>query len=185
MKSLLSRLSLGLGISLVALFILQWWVVNTTVRSLTESYVIARLEHDADAILAIAKFASDGSFEFDSHRYDPIYHIPFSGHYYLLQSNGQRLRSRSLWDQGFPSFEDSHEPQYLSGPEGQKLLVLVRDYTKQGHQLKIAVGEDMNPLLKQLIELFQWFGTGRGRVLLIHAVMPPPYRRVWRARAPR
>ncbi len=150
MKSLLARLSLGLGISLVVLFVLQWWVVNTAVRSLTEKYVVSRLEHDADAILAMAKFSPDGEFEFDSHRYDPIYHIPFSGHYYVLQTDGQRLRSRSLWDQDFPKFAESDEPQYLSGPEGQKLLVLMRDYTKQGHRLRVAVGEDMNPSLEQL-----------------------------------
>ncbi len=80
MKSLLARLSLGLGISLVVIFVLQWWIVNTTVRNLTESYVVTRLEHDADAILAIAKFLPEGGFDFDSSRYDPIYHIPFSGH---------------------------------------------------------------------------------------------------------
>ena len=152
MKSLLGRLSLGLSISLVVLFILQWWVVNTAVKGLAESYVISRLEHDADAILAIAKFSFEGAFEFDTHRYDSIYHIPFSGHYYLLEADGKRLRSRSLWDQDFPSFVDSQEPQYLSGPEGQRLLVLVRKYTKQGRALRIAVGEDLNPLFSQLNE---------------------------------
>lgn len=155
MKSLLARLSLGLGISLVAIFVLQWWVVNTAVSSLTESYVVSRLEHDAESILAIASFASDDQLQFDANRYDPIYRMPFSGHYYLIQAGGQSLRSRSLWDQDFPNYAVIDEPQYLSGPEAQKLLVVVRDYIKQGHPLRIVVAEDMSPLLLQLNEFKQ------------------------------
>ena len=150
MKSLLARLSLGLGISLVAIFVLQWWVVNQAVSSLTESYAVSRLEHDVESILSIAEFSPDGQLQFDANRYDPIYRMPFSGHYYLIQSGEQNVRSRSLWDQDFPPFSMSVAPQYLSGPETQKLLVIVRAYIKQGHHVRIAVAEDLTLLLHEL-----------------------------------
>ena len=155
MRSLLARLSLGLGVSLILLFVLQWWVVNTAARSLTESYVISRLEHDAESILAIINFSSAGKIEFNADHYDPIYRMPFSGHYYQLQSGEQLQRSRSLWDQDFPSYSMTDAPQYLAGPESQQLLVVVRQYNKQGHNLTVVVAENMNPLQQQLNEYEQ------------------------------
>lgn len=150
MRSLLARLSLGLSLSLIVLFVLQWWVVNTAARTLTEAYVISRLGHDADSILSIVDFSVAGKIEFDANRYDSIYRMPFSGHYYLLQSGEQLQRSRSLWDQAFPAYAMTDEPQYLPGPESQQLLVIVREYTKQGRSLRVVVAEDMNPLKQQL-----------------------------------
>lgn len=155
MRSLLARLSLGLGLSLILLFVLQWWVVNSAARSLTESYVVSRLGHDAESILAIIDFSKQGKIEFDANRYDPIYRMPFSGHYYLLQSGEQLQRSRSLWDQDFPSYAMTDEPQYLVGPESQQLLVITRQYSKQGHSLTVVVAENMNPLQQQLNEFEQ------------------------------
>lgn len=155
MRSLLARLSLGLGLSLILLIVLQWWVVNTAAKSLTESYVVSRLEHDAESILAIINFTSDGEMNFDANHYNPIYHMPFSGHYYLLQSTEHLQRSRSLWDQAFPIYATIDEPQYLAGPESQQLLVIVREYSKQGHKLRVVVAENMTPLQQQLAEFEQ------------------------------
>lgn len=155
MRSLLARLSLGLGLSLILLFALQWWVVNTAARSLTESYVVSRLEHDAESFLAIIKFSPEGMIEFDANHSNPIYHMPFSGHYFLLQSAEQSQRSRSLWDQEFPAYKVTDEPQYLAGPESQRLLVVAREYSKQGHMLRIVVAEDMSPLQQQLDQFEQ------------------------------
>ena len=155
MRSLLARLSLGLSLSLILLFILQWWVVNSAAKSLTESYVISRLEHDAESILAIVSFSPDGMIEFDANHYNPIYHMPFSGHYYFLQSAEQSQRSRSLWDQEFPAYVMTDEPQYLTGPESQQLLVVAREYLKHGRNLRVVVAENMNPLQQQLSEFEQ------------------------------
>ncbi len=155
MSSLLARLSLGLGLSLIILFVLQWWVVNTAARSLTEHYVISRLEHDAESILANISFSSKGVMEFDADHYNPIYRMPFSGHYYLLQSGEQLQRSRSLWDREFPKYVMADKPQYLAGPESQPLLVVVREYSKHGHNVNVVIAEDMTPLQQQLSEFGQ------------------------------
>ncbi|ALP54049.1 hypothetical protein Tel_13415 [Candidatus Tenderia electrophaga] len=155
MKSLLARLGLGLGLGLVAVFVLQWWVVNTAVRTLTQDYVVSRLEHDADSLLARIAFTSDGRVHFDTQRDEAIYHMPFSGHYYLVQSGTQQLRSRSLWDEDFPVYAARGEPQYVSGPNDQWLLLIVREFSKQGHPLRIVVAENMTPLLQQLHDFGQ------------------------------
>ncbi len=157
MRSLLARLSLGLGLSLIVLFALQWWVVNTAARSLAESYVVSRLEHDAESFLANIDFPADGVMKFDANHYNPIYYVPFSGHYFLLQSAEQLQRSRSLWDQEFPAYVVTDEPQYLAGPESQRLLVIVREYYKQGNALRIVVAEDMTPLQHQLDQFEQYY----------------------------
>jgi len=154
-KSLLARLGLGLGLSLVVLFVLQVWVVSTAVRTVTEDYVVLRLNHDADSLLASVELTSDGHIDFDPQRDDAIYHMPFSGHYYLIQSSNDQIRSRSLWDEDFPAFKPGSAPQYLHGPAGQMLLVIVRDFVKQGHQVNIAVAEDFTPLIKQLKQFRQ------------------------------
>ncbi len=167
MRSLLARLSLGLGLSLIVLFVLQWWVVNSAAKSLTESYVVSRLEHDAASILSIINFSAEGKIEFDANRYDPIYRMPFSGHYYLLQSGEQLQRSRSLWDQEFPAYVMTGEPQYLPGPESQQLLVVVREFTKQGNILRVVVAENMNPLQQQLTEFEQRYALISLLVMLL------------------
>ncbi|MCA9017229.1 MAG: hypothetical protein KDA77_17990, partial [Planctomycetaceae bacterium] len=152
MKSLLSRLSLGLSLSLILLFGLQWWVVNAAVREVAENYVVTRLVHDSESILTAISFAT-GQMDVDQSSVDVIYQKPFSGHYYLVRSPDQsQQRSRSLWDKDFPAFQDTTQAQYLPGPDRQTLLVIVRDYRKAGHNLRIAVAEDMTPLLKQLEE---------------------------------
>ncbi len=150
MKSLLGRLSLGLGLSLVAVFILQWWVVNVAVRTVTENYVVSRLEHDSENILLAITEGTDGALQLDSSRIDAIYHGPLSGHYFLLRSGDWQSRSRSLWDQDFPRYDPRAETQYINGPEHQRLLVTVRHYQKQGRRIEIAVAEDMTPLQEQL-----------------------------------
>ena len=116
MKSLLSRLSLGLGLSLVALFILQWWGVNVVVKTVTENYVVSRLEHDAETLLSAIETDAAGGLHLNAKRIDAIYEMPFSGHYFLINSADWQSRSRSLWDQSFPRFDPSRERQYLMGP---------------------------------------------------------------------
>lgn len=159
MRSLLARLGLGLGLSLLALFVLQWSLGSAALRSVTEEYVVSRLEHDAENLLASISFDARGDINFDAQRGDAIYHIPFSGHYYVIQHGQQRLRSRSLWDESFPEFLSTRTPQYLQGPQAQQLLVIVRDFTKQGQALRIVLGEDMTPLLQQLEQFRQRYAV--------------------------
>ena len=52
MNSLERRLQLGLGLALVILFGVLWLLGNHSIRGLTEEFVVSRLGHDAESVLA-------------------------------------------------------------------------------------------------------------------------------------
>ena len=133
-------------ISLVLLFILQALVVGLSIQQLSENRIASRLTHDTESILAAIAFEMDGVVV-DGTRVDPIFSRPFSGHYFVVNAPGQRIRSRSLWDQDLvldptPGVDRWHAP----GPRDQDLLVVERTYVREGIPVTIAVGEDLTPL---------------------------------------
>lgn len=163
MNSLQKQLQLGLALGLVLLLGLLWWGGSFAVRSLTEDFVASRLEHDVERLLASMRFEDTKEPKVRWRRINDIYHQPFSGHYYqIIFPDGQKLTSRSLWDQQlevplFPPGSSAH--WRMPGPSGQDLLVQVGGYSKQGKAFTLAVGEDMAQLDKDLA-LFQWVYSG-------------------------
>lgn len=153
MRSLKARLGISLAISLVALFILEWFVVSPAIRNLTDDYVLSRLRLDTTSLLALVNLREDGTPEVDESRLEPLYRRPLSGHYFqVLTADGRPVRSRSLWDEAFPvpmapPGEVSHVQ--VVAPSGQQLLVLVSGFEKQGHHLTLAIAEDITPLKRE------------------------------------
>lgn len=155
--SLQVQLGVGLTVSLVVLFGLQWLVVSAAIRSFTADYVASRLRHDTRSLLTMLTFTSDGQPVLDMEHYDPLYRRPFSGYYFEIQTeHGHTVRSRSLWD------EDLAAPLvppgttlrlHDTGPKGQRLLVLVSGFEKQERALTIALAEDLAPLARELGQL--------------------------------
>jgi signal transduction histidine kinase len=141
-------------ISLIGLFSLQWLIVNTAIRSLTEDYVASRLAYDTASVLALLSFTGDGRPVLEASRFDPSYHRPFSGHYYEIHTaSGHTLRSRSLWDadltvRWMPVGKTARV--HSAGPKGQRLLGLANGFRKQGHDVTIVVAEDLAPLAAEL-----------------------------------
>ena len=152
MNSLERRLQIGLTISLVVLIGVLWAVGNRAIMHLTEDFVISRLEHDAESLLAEIFIEADNPHVRWRH-VDQIYSQPLSGHYYVIRlDNGNSLTSRSLWDQSLPVEylpvgESRH--LHLTGPSDQQLLVWVKGYQKQGRNLSIAVAEDLTSIKVQ------------------------------------
>lgn len=158
MRSLQARLGVGVVASVVALFGAQWLVMNDSLRTLTETYFMARLQHDMDGVLAALQFAPDGQPELNNNPLDSLFHKPFSGHYYQLLAGDAVLRSRSLWDrdlhiQAAPL--GSRHIFHTRGPQGQSLIVLLAAFEKYGHPVTIAVAEDYSPIADQF-RSFQW-----------------------------
>ena len=150
MRSLQTRLSAGLIVSLALFFSLQWLIVSGSIRYLTENYVAARLRHDADNLLAALTFGGEaGGPDVNPEKIDPVYKRPFSGHYYRIVDGDRALRSRSLWDQdlSIPSVPVGAQNLFRHpGPQGQNLLVLNSGFRKQGREISIAVSEDLSPI---------------------------------------
>lgn len=167
MRSLQRRLGLGLAAGLIGFILLQWWFVNVTVRSIAESYVGARLDHDADTLLAALDFSPEGGVIFDPQRIDGIYHTPFSGHYYRVQVNGYVFRSRSLWDEDLDLASFHAGKDRALGPQGQQLLLRHHRFDKRGRRLDMVVAEDITSLEHDLDMFELRYALGSLAVLVI------------------
>ncbi len=128
MNSLERRLQLGLSLTLVVLIGLMGFIGNQAVRSMTESFVASRLEHDAESLLA-AMLIDPAGVRVRWRRINQIYSQPFSGHYYVIRFDDNHLvHSRSLWDQSLeiPQLAPGEtRRQLVSGPSDQQLLLLI------------------------------------------------------------
>ncbi|MDZ4384105.1 MAG: ATP-binding protein, partial [Nitrospirota bacterium] len=77
MRSLQTRLSTGLIVSLIILFSLQWLIVSRSIRSLTEGYIESRLRHDSEGLLAAINPAKENApLTLNQGRVDLIYNRP-------------------------------------------------------------------------------------------------------------
>jgi len=157
MRSLQSKLSSGLILSLITVFGVLWFVISFSIQSLAEEYIASRLRHDAEMLLSNLHFDTAGKMSLDEGAIDLVYLKPFSGHYFLIASGKQTISSRSLWDQqlniaGVNINESTRS--YQDGPNKQSLLVIGNGFKKQDRKLSVIVAEDLNPV-KQNISQFQ------------------------------
>lgn len=154
MKSLKARLGIGLALSLITLFTLQWFAVTHYMRSVMEGYASSRLSHDMDNILAGVSFAPDGALDIRRESVDPMYQRPFSGHYYIVSDGtAEPLRSRSLWDTQLDIARPAQgrvSLSHINGPSGQSLLALSGGFAKSGRSISITVAEDVSPIESQI-----------------------------------
>lgn len=172
MTSIRRRLSVGLALSLVGVFILLGLGVSLSFRMLTEGYILSRLGHDAESLLT-ALTPVDSQLTLRAERVNPVYEQPFSGHYYILTLDRGELRSRSLWDQTLqlPQVAVGESITLRSpGPQDQLLLVQVSTYRKAGQAVTIAVAEDLTPIRHEVREFqlrYAVFGLAALLLLLL------------------
>lgn len=181
MNSLERRLHLGLAISLIALMGLMGWLLITLAQQLTETFIISRLKHDGESLLAALQFDSSGHPLLNESGLPGIYSQPLSGHYYLIiTKQSPSLRSRSLWDATISASSlppgNTHSWR-TDGPSGQTLLVWAGGYLKQGQLLTVVVAEDLSPLRQHLL---LYSGLFAGLTLLFLLVLLLIQRRIVR-----
>ncbi len=153
MKSLQGRLHLGLGATLTLFMLLLWWLSTTVVNQIGEQMVLSRMEHDGEALLASLQRDDAGDWYLEEANVGHIYQRVFSGHYYLIDVAGQRLRSRSLWDYTLHPSQQRHQ----TGPDNQRLLLWSADFQVGDQSVKILVAEDISPLYDALHHFSQLF----------------------------
>ncbi len=149
MRSIQSRLGIGLAASLIAVFALQWLVVSVTLRHLSETGMAAHMEHDVNNLLAGLSFDAAGRLQLAPDRIEQIYRQTFSGSYFRIVSGDQVIRSRSLWDEDLPAVAfaaGKTATQRLTGPQSQPLLMRTRAFELQGRDVSISVAENLTPL---------------------------------------
>ena len=174
MQSLQSKLSTGLLLSLIVAFSALWLLISINIQFLAEDYIASRLKHDAETLLASIRFDKSNKLVIDTARVDQIYNLPFSGHYYVINTNLQTLTSRSLWDQKL-NYKSVNTGQQLrtaqQGPEQQSLLVMSVGYKKLGELLTITIAEDLNPINKNINQFKYWFAAVAVSMLLILLIL--------------
>lgn len=160
MRSLQTRLTAGLIVTLALMTALVLAVGNYSLRHLAEDFVATRLEHDMDALLTALSFDESDRPWLRLGRLNPVFRQPYSGHYFKLRSGGFELRSRSLWDADLdmpPTIPDTVTRYFVRGPDDQQLLVLARTFQVQGRPLELVVTEDFTPLMGGLRQLMIGF----------------------------
>lgn len=154
MKSLEKKVVVGLALLLIAAFSVLLLFSVFAVKNLSESYVLTRLEHDAEALLSSVWKNPKGHVRLREGRITPIYQQPYSGHYYqLIFTDGFRLNSRSTWDFTFDTHEvpiGEVETYFLNGPNDQLLIIRSAGYEKNGLRFTLSVAEDIEPLDSQI-----------------------------------
>ena len=173
MKSIQARLNLGLGLSLVITLLVIGLAGSQGMRLLVEQWLVTRLEHDAEMLLVSLVVDEQGQVALNPVLQDPIYHRPYSGHYYLVDSAQEQFRSRSLWDAPFAVRSlapGAVETLRMTGPQQQLLLVRVAGYQKSGVAFSIAVAEDLSPL-RDSVHRFQGFFLLFGALALVSLLL--------------
>jgi len=176
MKSIQTRLIGGLIISLILFLIVQWLLIGTSIRYLSEAYVASRLEHDAQSLLSALDFKTQ-PVSFDAGHVGTIYKQPFSGHYYRVKTGDAEFRSRSLWDTNLPLLKlkpGRSQLTQVEGPQKQKLLVFHIAYKAAQNLILISVAEDLTPILRD-INTFQVRHTEITMVILAILVLIQAY----------
>ncbi|MEJ2061498.1 MAG: ATP-binding protein [Gammaproteobacteria bacterium] len=175
MDSLHARFSLWLLIVLFALFGLVWIMTSHAPQQLTERYATSRLEHDGESLIAGLHKNRNGNWAVRERYIEPIYLRPYSGHYYVVETPGQRLDSRSLWDYRLqlPALPagSGHQILHLKGPIHQPLLVWRRHIEVGGTPIVISVAEDMSALNRDVAVFRKRFALTLAGILFALVVL--------------
>jgi signal transduction histidine kinase len=191
MRSLERRLGVTLALLLSLLFVALAAMTLVGVRQLHEAYVLTRLEHDSDTLVAALSVLPTGEVGVRQGRISAIYRQPLSGHYYLLLGpSGDAVRSRSLWDETLhvaPQAPGSVTVAKTRGPAGQVLLARTAGYQRGGQGITLLVAEDLSTGERQVRRfqagLMAFAFLGLGLVLLVQrAILRAGFRALDRVR---
>ena len=145
--SIQRQLTLRLAMLLVAVGLVLaqagLWIVDRGLRQ----HMQDNLQTQAESLLAALIKGPDG-IELNSRHHDAVFLKPFSGHYFIIEFNQQRWRSRSLWDFELPEVQAmGFSEQLRPGPEQQQLLIYQGQYRRYKTDIKVTVAHDYSPVL--------------------------------------
>jgi signal transduction histidine kinase len=161
MNSIQTRLSLWLLGSVVLLVSAHWLVTSRAPVVFTEEYIATRLEHDAEALISGIHFEATGSAVLEADYIAPIYLRLNSGHYYLIRTQDNTFKSRSLGgkDLNLSLNDQPHKSLfYHPGPFGHKLLAWVAHYEKDGRAISLVIAEELTTLEQHINRFRLRFG---------------------------
>ncbi|MGE4417173.1 MAG: sensor histidine kinase [Marinobacterium sp.] len=127
-------------------------LVHISVSHLTQNFVLSRLEHDAESLIAALERGGDGRWQLNETTLPQVYQRVHSGHYYVLASDTMTLRSRSLWDLETSTrtmpVGVSHS-ELKPGVGDQQWLIREQGFSKQGQGFSLWIAEDIADLQQE------------------------------------
>ncbi len=134
-------------------------IVHFSVTRLTESFVVSRLETDAESLIAALSKGTDGEWGFNEMAVMQPYQRVQSGHYYRLISKGLDVRSRSLWDldpEVKPLQPGERQVSTLTPLPNQHWLALEVGFSTQKNQFTLWVAQDIADLKRDQEQMQLW-----------------------------
>ncbi len=174
MKSLRNQLNFSLTGSLVVLVVVLWWIANNYITTINKNMMVSRLQHDAEAVLASLEVKNNAEIALKNLQVGHIYQRIFSGHYFIIKTKTQLLRSHSLWDESLtqtPLETGQRLVQDFIGPNKQPLVQLSMAFERFGQKITLTVAEDSSELLIAIRQFNLYFTITALIVLLLSLLL--------------
>lgn len=146
-----------------------WWGGTLTSRLLAESVVYERLAKEGHALVKGQDVFLLEPASRNNLRWAAAYNTPLSGHYFRIDTAGQRpVLSRSSWELDLPSEPLTAGVQQRSagiGPNDEPLLLWRGGYQIDGSLITVTVAEDITEIQSRL-QAFQIFFAVVSLILL-------------------
>jgi signal transduction histidine kinase len=157
MRSLLAPLVIGLVLSLLAVFGVQWSAVRVAIDASMREMIAAELAQDADELFSALAVMPGGAASLTLMHFDPAFLSPSSGRYYQIVVDGEiALRSPSLAGQSLPATTVARGERRVASVTGlneRQLILSGSGYAFQGRPATIAVAADREPIEAELAKL--------------------------------
>jgi signal transduction histidine kinase len=159
MYSLKNRLTRNLIINMLVVMSALLVMMYFSMQQLLQDYALTRLQHDAESLISAIEQDQNQAWRVDPTRMSTVYDRVKSGHYYRIDIDNQRIRSRSLFDEDFPvaeSFAATSGHYVVDGPWQETWLVWYQQVSKNGQLLGIRVAEDLRPVADKLLQYTEY-----------------------------
>lgn len=148
--SIRAQLSRSLIFALCATMGSLLLILNWGVSQLSNEYILSRLQHDAESIIAALELDPvSQTWRLSPGRSSMVYQRAFSGHYYVISGPGVEIRSRSLWDYPVDFIEQGKGQEnsfQMPGANDQNWLVWQQGFSKKDTLFTLSIVEDTSPL---------------------------------------
>ena len=131
------------------------------IQKLTQDFVVSRLQHDADSIIAALSIQDDELWHIPHDKMSTVFNRVQSGHYYQILVGEQVIRSRSLFDieVKLPDNAFTENQHYaIDISENEHWLVWIQNINKKGIKITIWIAEDITSIEHDL-EQFMIFAV--------------------------
>lgn len=159
MYSLRNRLTRNLTINMLFVMSSLLVVMYFSMQQLLQDYALTRLRHDAESLISAIQQDQNQRWRVNPARMSTVYDRVKSGHYYRIEVDNQRIRSRSLFDESFPASENAAVTSghyVLDGPWQETWLIWHQQVSKNGHSFNIRVAEDIRPVARKLLQYTEY-----------------------------